>query len=152
MATQEDPREWEKFRSKDEWPSLRLANNFICSRCKKRGIYSEQNWGDVFPHIILTLTHSQGSPLKVRVSVKQLRIERHLSVQKLFLGMLGERNHRRQCKKLLSVSLVSTKPPAMLPCKNLLTQYLFLYVYSWESPISVLWAAWTQKLLTSFIC
>ena len=47
---------------------LRMANSFICSRCKKPGILFGTKRGEVFPHIILTLTHL--SALRLRVSFK----------------------------------------------------------------------------------
>ena len=55
----------------------------------------------------------------VQLLAPQLRLERHLGVHKLFLNMWVSRHNA-------SVSLVSTKPPATQPCKNLLTQHFFL--------------------------
>ena len=64
------------------------------------------------------------------ISSPQLRFERHPSVHKLFLNMCGEKN---QSRHNASVSLVSTKPPATQPCKNL------LWMYSLRSLKSELW-------------
>ena len=47
----------------------------------------------------IDLVHSQ-APSTVRA---QLRFERYPSVHKWFLNILGERNHSKQCCKLLSV-------------------------------------------------
>ena len=47
----------------------------------------------------------------------------HLST---YVGWVSEWNQSRQCLQAL-VSLVSTKPPVILPSINLLTTHLFLY-------------------------
>ena len=68
--------------------------------------------------LILIWTRSSGG-----LGTSQLRFERHPSVYKLFLNMLGERNQSSQLTKLEAyvILIALIKPFATLPCKHLIT-------------------------------
>ena len=69
----------------------------------------------------------------------QRRFERHPSVHKLLLNTWGERNHSRQCYKLLSALFLPNYSSATLHCKISLTLYVYVCTHESLPNLSRVW-------------